>query len=73
MITKKLIKSFYNGLLVTCYEVNDIKYVVNQHGNYDVYESEYVRGNKARTIDAQSEEAQNIIREFKKQGGENNK
>ncbi|TAN43765.1 MAG: hypothetical protein EPN22_09255 [Nitrospirae bacterium] len=73
MITKTLVKSFYNSLLVTCYEQDGIKYVTNQHGNYDVYESEYIRGNKTKTVDAGSEEIQSIIREFKKQGGENNK
>lgn len=73
MVIKTLVKSFYNGLLVTCYECSGIKYVTNQHGNYDVYESGYVRGDKTRTIDANSEEVQNIIREFKKQGSENNR
>lgn len=67
MVVKTLVKSFYNGMLVTCYEYNGKKYVTNQHGNWDVYEGEYVRGEKVGTVDKNSPEILNIIKEFERQ------
>jgi len=67
MIARTNVKSFYNGLIVTCYEYNGIKYVANQHGNWDVYEGEYVRGAKSRTVEKEAEEIKKIISEHRKQ------
>ena len=67
MIIRSNVKSFYNGLIVTCYECNGIKYVANQHGNWDVYEGEYVRGSKSRTVEKEAEEIKKIINEHRKQ------
>ena len=36
-VTKTHVKSFYSGVLVTCYEYKGVKYVANQHGNFDLY------------------------------------
>jgi len=68
MITKTHVKSFYNGLLVTCYECNGIKYVANQHGNWDVFEGEYARDKRARTVPKDSEEIKKITSEYTRQG-----
>lgn len=67
MITRSNVKSFYHGMIVTCYECNGIKYIANQHGNWDVYEGEYVRGSKSRTVDKEAEEIKKIISEYRKQ------
>lgn len=67
MITKTLVKSFYNGMLVTCYECDGTKYVANQHGNWDVYEGEYLREGRARTIPKEAEEIRKIISAHAKQ------
>lgn len=69
MITKSHVKSFYNNMLVTCYDCDGVKYVANQHGNWDVYEGEYVRGEKTRTVPKESEEIKGIIALQKKQSG----
>jgi len=68
-IKKSHVRSFYSKMLVTCYECNGIKYVANQHGNWDVYEGEYERGNRTRTVPAAAEEITKIISEHKKQSG----
>lgn len=73
MVKKSLVKSFYNGVLVTCYECNGIKYVANQHGNWDVYEGEYERGGRARTVPKEAEEIRKIISEYNKLDRENKK
>lgn len=70
MITKSHVKSFYNGILVTCYDCDGVKYVANQHGNWDVYEGEYVRGEKARVVLKDCEEIRGIISLHKEQSGE---
>lgn len=70
MITKSHVKSFYNNMLVTCYDCDGVKYVANQHGNWDVYEGEYVRGEKARTVPKEAEEIRGIISLHKGQSGE---
>lgn len=66
MVTKTHVKSFYSGVLVTCYEHNGIKYVANQHGNYDVYEGDYVRGEKKRVVHASADEIKNVMALYKK-------
>lgn len=68
-VKKFHVKSFYNGILVTCYECNGVKYVANQHGDWDVYEGEYVRGRRTRTIPKESEEIRKIISEYQKHEG----
>ncbi|MBZ0157284.1 MAG: hypothetical protein K8I29_13870 [Alphaproteobacteria bacterium] len=68
MITLSHVRSFYNGLLVTCYDCNGVKYVANQHGNWDVYEGEYMRGGRARTVSKDAEEIRNVIAEYRRQG-----
>ncbi|MEW5745991.1 MAG: hypothetical protein AB1805_11220 [Nitrospirota bacterium] len=67
MVTKSLVKSFYNGMLVTCYEHEGRKYVANQHGNWDVYEGEYARGSRARTVPKEAEEIRKIISAYTRQ------
>ncbi|MEW6739843.1 MAG: hypothetical protein ACOYU2_13390 [Nitrospirota bacterium] len=66
MVKKTHVKSFYNGIFVTCYECNGVKYVANQHGDWDVYEGEYVRGERTRTIPKESEEIRKIMSECQK-------
>ncbi|MCL4536730.1 MAG: hypothetical protein M1610_03960 [Nitrospirae bacterium] len=66
MIKKTHVKSFYNGVFVTCYECKDVKYVANQHGDWDVYEGEYERGKRTRTIPKESEEIRQIISEHQR-------
>ena len=61
MIKRTHVKSFYNGLLVTCYECEGKKYVANQQGDWDVYEGEYARGERTRTISKDSGEIRNVI------------
>lgn len=68
MVKMSHVKSFYNGLLVTCYEFDGKKYVSNQHGDWDVYEGEYIKGEKTKTVSKHSEEIKKIINEYKKQG-----
>ena len=63
MIKRTHVKSFYNGLLVTCYECEGIKYVSNQHGDWDVYEGEYERGSRSRTVPKGSAEIKKVIDE----------
>jgi hypothetical protein len=67
MINRTFVKSFYTNVLVTCYEVSGIKYVANQHGNWDVYEGPYERGERSRSINKESEEIKKIITEYKVQ------
>ena len=67
MVKRTFVKSFYTSVLVTCYEYDGIKYVANQHGNWDVYEGKYERGEKSRSIHKESEEIKKIIKEFKQQ------
>ncbi|HEX8949080.1 MAG TPA: hypothetical protein VF790_08975 [Dissulfurispiraceae bacterium] len=67
MIKRSHVKSFYNGLLVTCYECEGKKYVSNQHGDWDVYEGEYIKGEKQYTVPKDSEEIRKIINECVKQ------
>jgi hypothetical protein len=62
------VKSFYNGVLVTCYEYNGIKYVANQHGDWDVYEGEHIRGGRSRIVLKNSDEIKNIIAKYNGQG-----
>ncbi|HAK88784.1 MAG TPA: hypothetical protein DHV16_04500 [Nitrospiraceae bacterium] len=69
MIKKTHVKSFYNGIFVTCYEHKNVKYVANQHGDWDVYEGEYVRGERTRIIPKESDEIKNIINEYTKHHG----
>ena len=70
MVKKTHVKSFYNGIFVTCYEYKGVKYVANQHGDWDVYEGEYVRGERTRIVPKDSEEIKNIIKEHTRhQGG----
>lgn len=69
MIIKTVVKSFYNNLFVNCYECDGIKYVANQHGDWDVYEGAYERGEKTRVVKKNSEEINKILNEYKKQGG----
>ncbi|HIJ59085.1 MAG TPA: hypothetical protein HPP56_00500 [Nitrospirae bacterium] len=66
-IKKSLVKSFYNGLLVTCYEYKGKKYVANQQGDWDIYEGEYIRGERTGTVQKDSNEIREIIETFKKQ------
>jgi hypothetical protein len=68
MVTKTHVKSFYSGMLVTCYEYEGKKYVANQHGDFDIYEGEYVRGGKLGVLKANSEEMRRIIAKAPKQG-----
>jgi hypothetical protein len=67
MITRTHVRSFYTNVLVTCYDADGIKYVANQHGNWDVYEGEYVRGEKTRTVAKTSDEIKKIITAFNRQ------
>jgi hypothetical protein len=73
MIIRTYVRSFYTNVLVTCYDAGGIKYVANQHGNWDVYEGEYVRGEKTRTVPKGSDEIRKIINEFNRQPTENTK
>lgn len=66
MVKKGHVKSFYSGMLVTCYECNGIKYVANQHGDWDVYENEYARGERTRVVPKESEEIKEIINKHSK-------
>lgn len=68
MITMSHVKSFYNGLLVTCYDCEGTKYVANQHGNWDVYEGEYARGERTRTLPKEADEIKKVISEYTRQG-----
>ncbi|MFO0753108.1 MAG: hypothetical protein U0411_07285 [Thermodesulfovibrionales bacterium] len=68
MVTMSYVKSFYNGLLVTCYERSGVKYVANQHGDWDVYEGVYERGGRARTVSKDAEEIKSVIAAYKAQG-----
>ncbi len=67
MVKRTHVKSFYNNVLVTCYDADGIKYVANQHGNWDVYEGEYMRGEKTRTVSKSSDEIRKIIHAFNHQ------
>jgi hypothetical protein len=60
-VKKTHVKSFYSGVLVTCYECKGVKYVANQHGDWDVYEGEYIRGERTRVIPKESDEIKAII------------
>jgi len=73
MIKRTHVRSFYTNVLVTCYDAEGIKYVANQHGNWDVYEGEYVRGEKTRTVSKSSDEIRKIISEFNHQTTEDPK
>ncbi len=73
MIKRTHVRSFYTNVLVTCYDAEGIKYVANQHGNWDVYEGEYVRGEKTRTVSKSSDEIRKIITEFNQQKTETEK
>jgi len=66
-VAKTLVKSFYSGVLVTCYECDGKKFVANQHGDFDVYEGEYVRGEKKGVLKAQSDEMRSIIAAYNAQ------
>jgi hypothetical protein len=46
------------------------KYVSNQHGNWDIYEGQYAREEKAGTVMKDDDEIKNIIAAYKKQSGE---
>ena len=67
MIKREYVKSFYTNVLVTCYDAEGIKYVANQHGNWDVYEGEYMRGEKTRTVSKSSDEIKKVIKAFNHQ------
>ncbi len=67
MVTRTHVKSFYSGMLVTCYEYNGVKYVANQHGNFDVYEGEYERGGKNRVVHVNADEMKNVMALYKKE------
>ncbi|MBF0558282.1 MAG: hypothetical protein HQL08_05840 [Nitrospirae bacterium] len=67
MIKKTFVKSFYTSVLVTCYECDGVKYVANQHGSWDVYDGEYERGGRSRTVHKDAEEIKKIITQFKQQ------
>lgn len=67
MIKKTFVKSFYSNVLVTCYDCGGIKYVANQHGSWDVYEGEYERGGRSRTVHKEAEEIKKVITDFKRQ------
>ena len=67
MIKRTHVKSFYTSVLVTCYEADGIKYVANQHGNWDVYEGEYERGEKTRSIHKDATEILKIISDYNRQ------
>lgn len=67
MIKRDYVKSFYSNVFVTCYDADGVKYVANQHGNWDVYEGDYVRGEKTRTVSKSSDEIKKIMKEFKQQ------
>ncbi len=71
MIKKTHVKSFYNDVLVTCYEVDGIKYVANQHGNWDVYEGEYKRGERSRGIHKEAKEILKIVNDYNRQEWKN--
>ena len=73
MVKRSHVKSFYNGLLVTCYECNGITYVSNQHGDWDVYEGEYVRGERSRTVPKESQEIRRVMDEYNRQEKEERK
>ena len=68
MIKMTHVRSLYSKMLVTCYESEGKKYVANQHGDFDIFEGEYIQDNKIGTIKAQSPEMKNIIYQYKKQG-----
>lgn len=70
MVKRSHVKSFYNGVYVTCYECDGVKYVANQHGNWDVYEGEYVRGGMSRIVLKETDEIKNIIAKYNGQGKE---
>ena len=67
MVKMEYVKSFYTNVFVTCYEADGIKYVANQHGNWDVYEGEYLRGEKTRTVSKSSDEIKKVIKTFNHQ------
>lgn len=67
MVLKTLVKSFYSNVLVTCYEYNGKKYVANQQGDWDVYEGDYIRGERIGTVAKDSPEIKKITEMFKKQ------
>ena len=67
MIVRTHVKSFYSNVLVTCYEVDGIRYVANQHGNWDVYEGEYQRGEKSRSVHKDAREILKIIADYNRQ------
>jgi hypothetical protein len=69
VVKKTLVKSFYSSVLVTCYEYNGKKYVANQQGDWDVYEGEYIRGERSGTVPKDSPEIKEILDLFKQQGG----
>jgi hypothetical protein len=73
MIKRTHVRSFYTNILVTCYDAEGIKYVANQHGNWDVYEGEYMRGEKTRTVSKSSDEIRKIITQFNHQTTEDQK
>ena len=68
MVKMSHVRSLYSKMLVTCYEYEGKKYVANQHGDFDVFEGEYLRENKIGTLKAQSQEMKSIIYQYKKQG-----
>lgn len=67
MVNRTHVKSFYTNVLVTCYEVNGVKYVANQHGNWDVYEGPYERGERTRSIHKEAKEILQIISDYNRQ------
>ena len=73
MIKMSHVKSFYNGLLVTCYEAEEVKYVANQHGDWDVYEKDYERGQRARTVPKDSAEIRKVMDAYTRQQKEGQK
>jgi hypothetical protein len=68
MITMTHVRSLYSNMLVTCYEQEGKIYVANQHGDFDVFEGEYIRDKKVGTLKAGSQEIKNLIYQYKKQG-----
>jgi hypothetical protein len=55
-------------MLVTCYEYEGKKYVANQHGDFDIYEGEYINENRVGTIKAESAEMKTILQKAKAHG-----
>jgi hypothetical protein len=68
MIKRTLVRSIYSKTLVTCYENGGKLYVANQHGDFDIFQGEYLQDNRVGTIKADAPEMKTLLADFKKQG-----